>query len=107
MVLEKIVEQSRVTVKGIEKGKDKKITIILDGKKGEYSVMLPDNIARKLWIGDKLQAGFIVLPSSLTDFIGRQPEPYDEVTMHYEIRYLRTPDGDCIYKRPTPSARNR
>ncbi|MBU1199138.1 MAG: hypothetical protein KKF46_06650 [Nanoarchaeota archaeon] len=68
---------------------------------GEYSVVLPNNVAKKLWPGETLEAILVLTPSELTDFIGQKPEPYDVVTASYVLDELKTPQGDIIYKRKT------
>jgi hypothetical protein len=99
MVLENKVSESWASVERIEKGSQKKRKIVLSCIYGEYSVELKDSAARKLWVGDMLKAGFITVPSSLTDFIGQKPEPGDVFTASLELEYLRIAEGNYVYQR--------
>jgi len=87
-----------VSVDRIEKGDGKKRKIVLSCAYGEYDVELKDSVARKLWVGDMLEAGFKMAPSRLTDFIGQKPEPGDVFTASLELKYLRVPGEDYVYK---------
>jgi hypothetical protein len=98
MSLDNKTEKLWASVERIEKGTGVKRKIVLSCTHGEYSVELRDSVARKLWVGDLLEAGFQAVPSSLTDFIGQKPEPGDVMTASIELKYLRVPGEDYIYK---------
>jgi hypothetical protein len=98
MGLDNNVEKIWVSVKRIEKGNKQKTNIVLSCKYGEYPIELKDSVARKLWVGDMLEAGFRVSPSSLTDFITQKPKPSDYVTSSFELEYLRHPELEYIYQ---------
>ncbi len=98
MSLENKTQTLWASVERIEKGDGKKRKIVLSCVYGEYSVELKDSVARKLWVGDLLEAGLKMVPSSLTDFIGQKPEPYDVVTASLDLIYLRISEGEYIYK---------
>jgi hypothetical protein len=92
------IKTALASIERIEKGSGEERTIVLGTPYGEYSLKLSDANARKLWVGDELEAGFEFVPSKLTDFIGQLPEPDDAVTMSLELRYLRVPGKEYIYK---------
>jgi len=99
MGLENKTEKLWASVERIEKGTGLKKRIVLSCIYGEYSVELRDSVARKLWVGDMLEAGFQIVPSSLTDFIGQKPGPGDVFTASFELEYLRVPESNYIYHR--------
>ena len=98
MGLDNNVKEIWASVKRIEEGKKQKTNIVLSCIYGEYPIELKDSVARKLWVGDMLKAGFRTTPSNLTDFITRKPKPSDYVTSSFELEYLRKPDGEDIYQ---------
>ena len=98
MGLDSDVEKIWVSVKRIEKLSKEKINIVLSCKYGEYPVELKESIARNLWVGDMLEAGFISSPSSLPDFITQKPKPSDYVTSSFELDYLCWPGGVYLYQ---------
>jgi hypothetical protein len=98
MGLENKTENLWASVERIEKASGAKRRIVLSCTYGEYSVELKDSVAKKLWVGDMLEAGFKAVPSSLTDFIGQKPGPGDVVTASLDLLYLKIPDGDYVYK---------
>lgn len=99
MGLDSNVEKIWVSVKRIEEGNKHNRKIVLSCKYGEYPIELKDSVAKKLGVGDMLEAGFRSVPSSLTDFITQKPKPSDHVTSSFELEYLRLAEGNYVYQR--------
>lgn len=92
-----------VNIKKIDLLDNEKIGLYLNTIYGTYHLELngSKNLSVRLKKGDVLEAKFVLVPSSLTDFIGQKPSKDDVVTSSYEIYSLRIIKGAHIYKRKT------
>ena len=98
MGLEEVVKSGPIDVIVVSKRKinsELKLTLLsLDNNLGQYDVNLPYKIAKKISLGDKLQA-YLILRNGIPDFIGGK----DNIvrTCYYDILYLKNEKEQYFY----------
>ena len=78
---------------------ENEIRLVTSTVYGEYPVTIKRSVARRIRVGDLLEASLVLAPSSVTDFAGKKTDPDDAVTMSYELKYLRVPCEDYVYRK--------
>ena len=95
--LEKRLENQRCRIERFELGKGGYAKVALKTKFGEYELLLKDDTARKLWLGDILTCRLELDASP--DFIGDRVECMKVATRSYDIAELKDKMGGIIYKK--------
>jgi hypothetical protein len=97
--LDKAVQLAWVEVKKIERSNDNKRKVTISTPYDQHTIELEDAVARKLWIGDCLIAGFRKYYSPFIIFSDHGSDEGDIYTISEVLDSLRIPEGNYIYQR--------